>query len=144
MVKSDILVGIGVFVFKDNKFLMLQRHGSHGAGSWSIPGGCVEFGESFEETAKREVKEETGVEITNIRFGAITNDVFINEGKHYITVWMLSDWTRGVEHITEPNKCLKQRWHNFDDLPSPLFSPWNQLLRSEFFGNIKRQLRQTL
>ena len=119
---------------------MQQRHGAHGAGSWSVPGGHLEFGESFEDTARREVKEETDLEITNIRFGAVTNDNFVDEGKHYVTVWMLSDWKSGTEFITEPDKCLGQEWHTFNDLPSPLFLPWNQLLGSEFIEKIKQQL----
>ncbi|HJP96598.1 MAG TPA: NUDIX hydrolase [Candidatus Saccharimonadales bacterium] len=137
-----VRVGIGVFIFKDGKFLMQQRHGAHGAGSWSVPGGHLEFGESFEDTARREVKEETGLGITNVRFGAVTNDYFAQENKHYVTVWMISDWQRGTETITEPDKCLKQEWHTFDDLPSPLFLPWNQLLESQFIAGIKQALSQ--
>jgi 8-oxo-dGTP diphosphatase len=140
MTQDTVKVGVGVFVFKDGKFLMQQRHGAHGAGSWSVPGGHLEFGESFEDTARREVKEETGLEISNVRFGAVTNDNFVDEGKHYVTMWMLSDWQSGTEHITEPDKCLAQEWHTFDDLPSPLFLPWNQLLSSEFMEKIRRQL----
>jgi 8-oxo-dGTP diphosphatase len=138
MTQENVRVGIAVFVFKDGKFLMQQRHGAHGAGTWSVPGGHLEFGESFEDTAAREVKEETGLEITNIRFGGVTNDYFADESKHYVTVWMLSDWERGVESITEPDKCLKQQWCTFDGLPAPLFLPWNQLLDSEFIEQIKR------
>lgn len=140
MQQNNVRVGVGVFVFKDGKFLMQQRHGAHGAGSWSVPGGHLELGESFEETACREVKEETDLEISNVRFGAVTNDIFVDEGKHYVTVWMLSDWQSGTEHITEPDKCLNQAWHTFDDLPSPLFLPWNQLLGSEFMEKIRHQL----
>ena len=135
--QNNVRVGIGVFVFKNGKFLMQQRKGSHGAGSWSVPGGHLEFGESFEDTARREVKEETGLEIKNVRFGAVTNDHFTNENKHYVTIWMLSDWASGDEYITEPDKCIAQEWHAFDDLPSPLFLPWNQLLASEFIEEIK-------
>lgn len=140
MSQNSVRVGIGVFVFKNGKFLMQQRQGAHGAGSWSIPGGHLEFGESFEDTARREAKEETDLDITNIRFGAVTNDHFSEEGKHYVTVWMLSDWLAGTESITEPDKCLKQKWHTFDNLPSPLFLPWEQLLASEFIQKIKQQL----
>jgi 8-oxo-dGTP diphosphatase len=50
-------VGIGVFIFKDGKFLMGCRKGTHGAGTWSVPGGHLEFGESFEECAEREALE---------------------------------------------------------------------------------------
>lgn len=138
--ENNVRVGIGVFVFKEGKFIMQQRQGAHGQGSWSVPGGHLEYGESFEDTARREVKEETNLEIKNIRFGAITNDYFAGDAKHYVTIWMLSDWDAGEEYITEPEKCLGQAWHTFEDLPSPLFLPWNQLLASTFIEKIKREL----
>lgn len=138
--QNNVRVGIAVFVFKDGKFLMAQRHGAHGPGTWSVPGGHLEFGESFEETARREVKEETGLEITNIRFGAVTNDHFKSDQKHYVTIWMLSDWSAGTEEITEPDKCLAQQWHTFADLPSPLFAPWEQLQASDFYHTITQTI----
>ena len=141
MKDNDVRVGIGVFIFKNNKFFMQQRQGAHGEGSWSVPGGHLEYGESFEDTARREAKEETNLEIKNIRFGAITNDHFTKDDKHYVTIWMLSDWASGKEYITEPDKCIGQAWHNFNNLPTPLFLPWQQLLRSEFIKNIKRQIK---
>ena len=134
----QVRVGVGVFVFKDGKFLMQQRKGAHGAGTWSVPGGHLEFGESFEDTAIREVKEETSLDITNICFGAVTNDHFVEENKHYVTIWMISDWADGEEYITEPDKCVAQAWFTFDTLPTPLFLPWNQLLGSEFLEKIKQ------
>ncbi len=130
-------IGVGVFVFKDGKFLMGKRMGSNGEGSWSVPGGHLEFGESFEETAMREVFEETGLVVQNVRFGAVTNDYFKDEDKHYVTVWMLSDYKSGDATIMEPDKFVDQEWFSFETLPSPLFLPWNQLLKSEFINNIK-------
>jgi 8-oxo-dGTP diphosphatase len=53
---------------------------------------------------------------------------------------MVADWYSGEEGITEPDKCLAQEWHTFDDLPQPLFLPWNQLLTSEFIEKIKQEL----
>lgn len=137
MANPDVRVGVGVFVFKDGKFAMLQRKGSHGEGTWSIPGGHLEFGESFEQTAIREVQEETGLSIENVRFGAVTNDHFESENKHYVTIWVLSDWKAGELQMMEPDKSTAAAWHAFDDLPSPLFLPWNQLLKSEFMESIK-------
>ena len=130
-------VGVGVFVFKDGKFLMGQRRGAHGAGSWSVPGGHLEFGETPEQTAAREVAEETGLTITNVAFAAVTNDVFETEGKHYVTLWMRSDWTQGEPTLLEPDKFIEQRWVDFNTLPTPLFLPWKQLLTSEFIDSLK-------
>lgn len=134
---KNVGVGIAVFVMKDGKFLMMQRQGSHGAGTWAPPGGRLEFGESFEDTARREVREETGLEIKNIKFGAVTNDHFKDEGKHFVTIWVLSDWVSGIEEIREPEKCAELRWCTFEDLPETLFFPWEQLFDSEFIEQIR-------
>ncbi len=48
-------VGIGVMVMKDGKVLLGKRKGSHGAGEYAWPGGHMEYMESFEDVAKREV-----------------------------------------------------------------------------------------
>ena len=56
-------VGVGVIVVRDGKVLLGKRRGAHGEGSWSFPGGHLEFNELLEICAKREAKEETGLEI---------------------------------------------------------------------------------
>lgn len=142
MNEKHVRVGIGVFVFKNGAFLMQKRQGSHQEGTWALPGGYMEFGESFEETAKREVKEETGMTIKNVRFGAVTNNIFAGEGKHHVTIWMLSDWASEQEYIVEPDKCVAQEWHTFNNLPQPLFLAWTQLLASEFIDTIKQACNQ--
>jgi 8-oxo-dGTP diphosphatase len=143
METPNVRVGIGVFVFKDGKFLLQKRQGAHGAGTWSLPGGHLEFGESFEHTARREVKEETDLEIKNLRFGAIMNDHFVGENEHYVSVWMLSEWDSGVLRNLEPEKCTAQSWHTFDDLPEPLFLTWSNFLESEFYESIKAEFEST-
>lgn len=130
-------VGVGVFIFKDGIFLVGKRVGKHGAGSWSVPGGWLEYKESFEDAAEREVQEECGLEIENIRFAALTNNVFETEGIHSLTVWMTSDWAGGIPTILEPDKFIEQRWVDFNTLPEPLFLPWKQLLQSEFIDTLK-------
>jgi 8-oxo-dGTP diphosphatase len=134
-------VGVGVFVFKDGTFLLQKRQGSHGEGTWSLPGGHLEYGESFEDTARREVKEESDLNIKNVCFGAVTNDLFVDEHKHYVTIWMVSDWESGEVKNMEPTKCSEQRWVTFDTLPEPLFLTWNQLFASEFYDQIKAKLK---
>ena len=115
-------IGIGVFVFRNGKFLMGCRRGAHGEGTWSIPGGHLEFGETIEVGAKREVKEETGLGVTNIKIAGITNDIFKEEDKHYITIWVTSEWKNGKPKITEPDKFLDLDWRDFNSLPRNLFS----------------------
>lgn len=136
-------VGIGVFVFRDGKFLIGRRKGSHASETWSIPGGHLEFNETPEETAVREVKEETNCDITNIRFGALTNDRFYDEEKHYISIWLISDWQAGENKVMEPDKCLEQRWVDFETLPEPLSLWWDNLRMGEFYDKVKSELKQS-
>lgn len=127
-----VRVGVGVFVRKDGMFLMGKRRGSHGHDTWSVPGGHLEFGETMEECAIREVREETGMQIENVRLLAVTEDVFPDDNKHYITLWVESDWVSGQPTITEPDKYLDQEWKTFKTLPSPLFEPcWQNLRKSK-------------
>ena len=58
---SQPRVGVGVFVLRDGLVLLGLRRGAHGAGTWALPGGHLEFGEAVEHCAAREVHEETGL-----------------------------------------------------------------------------------
>ena len=114
-------VGLGVLVIKDGKVLMGKRKGSHGEGEWAWPGGHLEHMESFETCAKREVMEETGMEIENVRFNRIMN-LKMYAPKHYVDIGLLADWKSGEPKVLEPNKCEEWQWFSFDELPSPRFS----------------------
>jgi 8-oxo-dGTP diphosphatase len=125
-------VGVGVFVLKDGKFLMQKRKGKHGDGTWSLPGGHLEFGESVEDCAAREVLEETGVKISNIKIGPYTNDIFLEEGKHYITLFVVSEYDSGEAAVAEPDVCEDVEWFHLADLPEPKFLPLANLLKTGF------------
>jgi 8-oxo-dGTP diphosphatase len=121
-------VGVAVFVIKANKILLGKRLGSHGAGTWSLPGGHLEFNESLEQCAEREVLEETGLVITNTQPMTFTNDVFRDEKKHYITIYMLSHYSTGIPTALEPTKCEGWEWFSWHTLPRPLFLPLENLI----------------
>lgn len=125
-------VGVSALLIKGNQVLFGKRKNAHGAGSWCYPGGHLEYGESWEECVRREVSEEVGVEVGNIRFGAITNDIFENEQKHYITICMLADYISGDVKVLEPDKLEEWGWYTWDNLPSPLFLPAINLLKAGF------------
>lgn len=85
-------------------------------------GGHLEFGETVEQCAVREVAEETGLTVTNIRKLDFTNDIFSAENKHYITLYVQAKYEGGEPVNKEPNKCLQWRWCDINNLPSPLFT----------------------
>ncbi len=122
------MVGVAVIIEREGRVLLLQRHGSHGAGSWATPGGHLDFGESPEQCAIREAQEETGLDVTDVRFRAITNDVFVAEGKHYITIWMEGHCGAGEPIVNAPDEATAIGWFAWDALPAPLFLPLENLL----------------
>lgn len=114
-------VGIGVMIVKDSKVLLGKRKGSHGEGEYAWPGGHMEYMESFEECAKRETLEETGMQIHNVRFLRLMN-LKRYAPKHYVDIGLVADWESGDPQIMEPEKIEGWDWYDIDELPQPLFS----------------------
>lgn len=125
-------VGVGVIIRKDNKILLGKRKNSHGDGTWSFPGGHLEFGETPEECAKRETFEETGLILDTFAKCGYTNDIFNKENKHYITLYMITDLKEGEPELKEPEKCEQWQWFEWFKLPKPLFVPIYNLLKDNF------------
>ena len=123
-----VQVGVGVFVKRNGKILVGKRKGSHGAGTWALPGGHLEHGESFESCCKREVLEETGLVINNISPVVFTNDVFQNEGLHYITLFFGGEYESGEAIVAEPQECEEWRWVPLEQIPQPIFLPLRNAL----------------
>ena len=121
-------VGVAVIFMRNNRLLLIKRKKSHGAGSWAVPGGHLEFGESPEECAIRETREEVGLEISDVRFVAITNDVFPENNLHYITIWMKGDCPSGEPKKASQDEVAELGWFSWDALPSPLFIPLENLI----------------
>lgn len=107
-------------VMKDGKVLLGRRKGSHGAGEYSWPGGHMEYMESFEQCAKREVMEEAGIEIENVRFLRLMN-LKVYAPKHYVDIGLIADWKSGEPQVCEPDKMEDWAWHDMGQLPEPLF-----------------------
>ena len=126
------LVGIAVIVIKDNRVLLGKRKNSHGSGTWAFPGGHLEFKESIEDCARREVFEETGIQIKNLRCGPYTNDIFADEGKHYVTLFVTANYDSGAPVVKEPHKCEKWEWFQWPLDVHPCFLPIKNLLKLNF------------
>ena len=126
-------VGVGIIITKGNNILLVKRQSFLGPGTWSTPGGYLDFGEAPESCAAREAKEETGVAINNVRFRAITNDVFADDEKHFVTIWMEADYFAGEAKVNAADEIAEVGWYSWDDLPEPLFTPFQHLISGDCY-----------
>lgn len=121
-------VGVAVIVRRGDRVLLGRRLSqSHGAGTWQFPGGHLEPFEQVEHCAAREVAEETGLQVTGMQRGPFTNDLFVAERRHYVTLYVIADAPQGDPVVREPEKCAEWRWCEWDALPGPLFLPIENL-----------------
>ncbi|XP_054808161.1 nudix hydrolase 1-like [Prosopis cineraria] len=129
-------VGVGVFILKGTSVLLGRRLTTVGNSTFALPGGHLEFGESFEECAIREVKEETGMEIAKTEFLTVTNNILLEDPKpcHFVTIFMRARTgeCREEPKNMEPNKCEGWDWYEWENLPKPLFGPLEKLVSEGF------------
>ncbi|KAK2000700.1 NUDIX domain-containing protein [Colletotrichum falcatum] len=113
-------VGVAAIIQrKDGRIIVGERLNSHGAGTIQLPGGHLEFGESFSECAERETLEETGLRVRAAGdVAAVTNDVFGDLGKHYITVFVRCEMedADAVPVTMEPEKCAGWSWATWSEV----------------------------
>lgn len=107
-------------IFKDGKVLLGKRIGSHGSGKYAFPGGHLEYLEGFSDCARREVLEESGIEIQDVRFQCILNSNKFPD-RHYVTIILIANWKSGEPAVLEPEKNELWQWHELDNLPTPIF-----------------------
>ena len=123
-----IKVGIGVMILDDNQVLLGHRSkdkkdtgGIFEIDCWTLPGGKQEYFETFFECAKREVKEETNLEIGELKLFGAADD--IQPDRHYITLHIIAKKHSGELKVMEPTKEDRWEWFELDKLPQNLYSP---------------------
>ena len=119
------LVGIGVIIENTKgEILVGKRKGSHSP-FYSIPGGHLEIGETFEEAAQKEVFEETGLKTKGLKVVSITNNLetYREEGVHHVSIILHSKEYIGIPKVIEKDKCEGWLWVSPKKLPQPHFEP---------------------
>ncbi len=93
------IVSVGACVFKGNKVLLIKRGTPPSLGKWSVPGGMIELGETIQETAKREIDEECGIEIKPEKVLNVVDHIVPGEdGRvkyHYAVIYLMADYVSG-------------------------------------------------
>jgi mutator protein MutT len=112
--------GVGAVIVKDGKMLIQKRgkEAKNDRGKWEIPGGAIEWGEEHKEALKREVLEETGVEIEVVELVNIHDNIVFEDKQHWIAPTYLCKLIKGTPKIMEPHKCEEMGWFTLEEAES--------------------------
>ena len=134
---KHIKVGIGVMILDGNKVLLGHRSinkkdtgGIYEVDCWTLPGGKQEYDETILEGAKREIKEETNLDIDDLMVFNAADD--IAPDRHYITVQVIARKYSGELKVMEPDKEDEWKWFDLDNLPDKLYTPSKHFFEEYF------------
>ncbi len=89
---------VSALVFREGCVLLVKRRDEPNRGLWSPPGGSLEVGETVEDAAARETREETGVTVRPIRVVDVRDVILGEAGRirwHYVLLAVACDWVSG-------------------------------------------------
>lgn len=136
------LVGVGVVVLKGaagaERVLLIRRGKPPRAGTWSLPGGRQRYGETVREAARREVREETALEVEVTRLldvvDSLTRDASGGVAYHYTLVDFLAEWRGGEAQAGDD--AAEVLWADPKDLDA--YALWDETLRIIALAQEKR------
>jgi len=134
--------GLGVLILKNNKVLLGKRNDDaikadsalHGEGTWTCPGGKIDFGERIADAAKKEIFEETGIKAKDLEVISVTNEIV--HDAHFVTIGFLCKEFEGEPRIMEPEEITEWKWFQINKLPEPIYPPSLKLINNYLEGKI--------
>lgn len=119
------IVGVGVLIQEDDRYLLIKRAAEPDAGLWSVPGGLVELGERAKEAAKREALEETGLEVEVVGVLGVVDKIVEGDGNrikfHFVIVDYLAHPVGGS--LEAASDALDAKWVRSKDFQDYEMSP---------------------
>ncbi len=135
-----LLVGAGAIIYRDGKVLLQRRADD---GTWAIHGGCMELGESTEETAIREVREELGITPLSLEFFSLLSgkDMFFRypngDEAYIVSVTYFCDSFSGEINL-DPEEVAEVRWFGIDSLPGNIHAPIDVAILKDLDGFLRK------
>ena len=127
--------GVGVMVLNEQNQVLLGLRNPNkekkegeltGVGTWTMPGGKVEIGETLKSAAIRETKEETGLEVKDVNLICVLDN--IEKTSHYVTIGFRATYFSGNVEVLEPETIVEWKWFDLDNLPENIYAPSKQIL----------------
>ena len=132
------LIGVGVVVFKAGRVLLVRRAKPPRQGDWALPGGRQRLGETVREAARREVREETGLEVEVTALLGVVDSLHRDaEGRiayHYTLIDFLAAWRAG--QCVAGGDAAEVAWADPNDLAP--FELWEETVRMIGLGEARR------
>lgn len=121
-------IGCNGILIKDNKVLLGLRKNCFGEGTYGLPGGHLDYREKLADAMKREVKEETGIEVTRSELVSVLDQ--IRDTDHYVQVnFLITNYSGEIQNI-EPDMCEGWEWFDLNQLPENMFWPHTAVLNA--------------
>jgi 8-oxo-dGTP diphosphatase len=122
-------VGVGVVIWRGDEVLLIERGKGPVSGNWSLPGGKQELGETVQETAHREIKEETALDIDIVGLLDVVDLVRRDDAGrvrfHYTLVDFTANWRAG--EAVAGDDAAAVRWVRLDEIDQ--YNLWDETVR---------------
>ena len=113
-------VGTGLAILREGKLLLYRRTRPPEAGHWTIVGGKIDHLEESGVAAMREAEEESGLKVHAVDFLCTCEQIFPEEGHHWVSIIYWTANFSGEPAVMEPEKLPEFGWFDLDSLPEPL------------------------
>ncbi|MFZ2072198.1 MAG: NUDIX domain-containing protein [Minisyncoccia bacterium] len=126
---EQFFIGVNPLITKKSKLLLGRRKDVFGDNTWGLPGGHLEFNETIEKCAERELLEETNMKCKTFFINNIVSQ-FQKNGKYYLQIGVETKNVKGEPKNMEPHKCHELKWFDFNKLPKNIFKNHQEQIRN--------------
>lgn len=130
-------VGCGPLIFNKKKEILLKKRSAtakNEAGYWQQPGGSIDYGEKAIDAAKREIREEIGIDIDIWGILPFTDQILKKDKQHWLALNFLANIKKGEIKNLEPDVCDEVRWFSLKKLPKKIGQPTRESIKNYLAG----------
>ncbi|MGV8121120.1 MAG: NUDIX domain-containing protein [Candidatus Xenobiia bacterium LiM19] len=124
-----VRIRVAVVLLRDSKILMVE-HQKDGKTYWLLPGGGLNYGEKIEECARREIKEETNLDISIGSFLFLSESIAPDGSRHLLNLFFLGEISGGSLKVGEDIRLKSVAFKDFEELDTlEVHPPMGKLLK---------------